>query len=204
MKRTILIAAIVLLTAACYAVAGHIVIEPDDHADDTDLSTIIPEVTLRVAGQSNNPVPFKVRSKIDGQGRAPTGDQVFAQEGVYFFNNNARLRMEFTTPVTEVSLAFSNGTGRLDAFDAADTLLDSYTTAALPTGVAETMTIVRPQGDIAYAVGYVPAGGGAFGRLDHLEFTPVPEPATWVLACMGLTGVVMWRRRNSRRRTGDG
>ncbi|MBC7854607.1 MAG: hypothetical protein IAF94_14340 [Pirellulaceae bacterium] len=58
--------------------------------------------------------------------------------------------------------------GRLEIFNSAGVLLDRYTTRVLNTGQSEVMKLVRPQGDIAYAI----ASGHAGTRimLDTLEW----------------------------------
>ena len=58
--------------------------------------------------------------------------------------------------------------GRLEIYNSAGVLLDRYTTAVLNTGNSEVMKLVRPQGDIAYALAYGHAGTKVV--LDTLEW----------------------------------
>ena len=59
----------------------------------------------------------------------------------------------------------------LEVYDAAGTLLASYTTESLSAGEVETMSITLAGGEIAYAVAYT--AEGSFGRLDNLQFGPL-------------------------------
>lgn len=172
-------------TLACGAGAQTCVIEPDDYADGTVLDHILPTVHLTSAGADNlpiPPVPFEVTAVGDLLDFATTGTNVFACANVPFWNNDQRLRMEFTSPVTFVTIDFAGGqyfaneTGRLDGYNVAGQLVASYVTAPQAAGHGETMTISRVATDIAWAVAYVPPGLGVFGRLDNLRFGIVPPP----------------------------
>ena len=111
--------------------------------------------------------------------------------------------MDFSNPANFIAIdfiggwSFTNDTGRMDVFNSAGTLLESYITSPLAAGSIETMTISRPAGDIAWAVAYVPLDGGDFGRLDNLRFMVVPEPGVAVLLLLG--GSVCLRRNLARR-----
>ena len=66
--------------------------------------------------------------------------------------------------------------GRLEIYNSAGVLLDRYTTAVLNTGNSQVMKLVRPQGDIAYAI----AGGHAGTKvvLDTLEWGATSSDVT--------------------------
>ena len=189
--------------------AQSVTLEPDNYTNGTVLNTIIPGLSLTTAGTNNlpiPPVPFDVTVQTDGFGYAPTGQKVFAQAGVPFFNNQVRLLMNFSTAVGFVSIDFAGGsgqtraeTGELDVYDASNNLLGSYVTQPRFGGEVETMSLSRPAADIAWAVAYVPLNQGSFGRLDHLVFSPVPEPSTLVFAVLSL-GAVGLQILHSRRR----
>ena len=160
-------------------------IEPDDYPDGTVLDHILPAVHLTSAGADNlpiPPVPFEVTAVGDLLDFATTGTNVFACANVPFWNSDRRLRMEFASPVSSVTIDFAGGqyftneTGRLDGYNAAGQLVASYVTAPQAAGHAETMTISRETADIAWAVAYVPPGLGVFGRLDNLRFGTVARP----------------------------
>jgi len=184
-----------------------VTLEPDDYADGTSLHTIIPQVTLWTLNQDNERVPlYEVRSTIDALGYAPTGDQVFSRAGVTFWDNSARLEMDFTTPVTMISIDFAGGTfaqteiGQLEIYDAGGGLIDTYLTQPRGAGEVEKMQFTRPQGDIASAIAYVADGNGTFGRLDNLSFVPIPEPSTLMLLCVGAVSLFacVWREFRQR------
>jgi hypothetical protein len=152
-------------------------IEPDDHADETELTRIDDHVTLNTTLDDNSIVSlFTVTATQDGQGLAPTGENVFGHANIPFFNNNRRLRMDFPHPARAVQVKFAGGTfhktevGRLQAYDGAGNLLAEHTTAELGPGESEVMTITRDVADIAWAIAYS-ANDDSFGRLDELTCT---------------------------------
>jgi hypothetical protein len=173
-----------------------LVIEPDHYADHTTLDFIAPQVRLVTADANNQPMPFFPITALteNSPGYAPTGTKVFGIAGVGFFNDNWRLRMNFTQPADYIALAFGGGnyfygeTARLDAFSNDGSLLASYTSQPLTGGSFETLTLSRPTADIAWAVAYLPPDGGSFARFDRLEFSVVPEPSK--VAFLALTAAV--------------
>ena len=171
------------------------IIEPDDYPDGTVLDHILPAVHLTSAGADNlpiPPVPFEVTAVGDLLDFATTGTNVFACANVPFWNTDQRLRMEFASPVSSVTIDFAGGqyftneTGRLDGYNAANQLVASYITAPQAADHAETMTISREATDIAWAVAYVPPGLGVFGRLDNLRFGAVPRPVLQLSMVSGI------------------
>ncbi len=176
------IASFVALGGLNHALAQFYVLEPDDYPNGTVLTTVLPQVRLGTTLSDNIVVPlFTVTATDDSMHYAPTGVRVFAHTNIPFWISDRRMRMDFDPPVAFVRLAFAGGTafdtdfGRLEIYDAADQLLDTYVTGPRGPGEVEEMQLVRPAGDIAYAIAYsVPGGGpyGPFGRLDHLVFGP--------------------------------
>lgn len=157
---------------------GTYTLSPDDYADDTDLTSESPHVTLYTAGDDNEVFElFEVTASEDGQGYAPSGNMVFGHAGIPFFNDDRRLKMEFQYYASNVTITFGGGTfstpetGRLEVYDAADNLLAEYVTQPLLTNESEVMSITRAGGDIAWAVAYIANGEGNFGRLDDLSYT---------------------------------
>lgn len=154
-------------------------IEPDAYSEGTVLDHLLPDVHLTSAGADNlpiPPVPFEVTAVGDLLDFATTGTNVFGCANVPFWNSDRRMRMEFAAPMSWVMIDFAGGqyfaneTGQLDGYNADNQKVASFTTAPLAAGHAETMTISRESGDIAWAVAYVPPGHGVFGRLDNLRF----------------------------------
>jgi len=190
------------LAAAAHAAPYVVTLEPDGFADGVELTLIVPEFSLQVAGTNNLPLGGvnKVTAESEGIYEPPTGTNVFGRNGIPFWNNNTRLRIDFTVPVEAISLIFASGgsseIGRLDAFDSSGTLIGSYVTAALANEAFETMVINRPQTDIAFAVAYSAPGEGNFGRLDLLQVT-VPEPSTAAMLGLGLLALTRRPRRDT-------
>jgi hypothetical protein len=154
------------------------IIEPDDYADETILTQINPYVTMSSTNSDNVPVAvWPVTAYTDGFGYAPTGTRVFSHANVPFWNNVRRLRLDFAAPASRVRIDFAGGdffhpeTGRIEAYNAANQPVGLYQSAPLGAGQVDTLDIVRDEGDIAWAVAYVPPDQGNFGRLDRLEFT---------------------------------
>lgn len=153
-------------------------IEPDDHAEGTELTNISEHVTLWTTADDNVPIElFTVTANDDGFDYAPTGNMVFGHANIGFWNNDRRLRMDFNALASAVSITFAGGTfgateiGRLQVYDIDDNLLAEYVADPLGPGEAEVMTINRASSDIAWAIAYIADGEGSFGRLDDLNFT---------------------------------
>ena len=158
-------------TGATYSVL------PDDYDAGTELTNIIPQVTLTTAGDDNEIFQlFNVTSAEDDLDLAPTPTRVFAHSDIPFFNNDRRLRMDFSAPVSHISILFAGGTffeteiGRLRAYDANDQLIGEYVTDPLESGEVEEMSITHATADIAWAVAFIAEDEGSFGRLDDLRF----------------------------------
>ena len=205
MLRTVALMMLAVLMLALRSESAIYMVEPDDYADGTALTSVNAKVAFSTLDQDDVVVPlFTVTAEEDGFGYAPTGTKVFAHAGVGFWLDIRKLRMDFAEPVSSISLSFAGGTnfdtdfGLLNVYNGSNVLLDSYLTAGMGPGQKETMTIRRPINDIAYAIAYsVPGDGpyGPFGRLDALVFdTAVPEPAAGG-ALLAALGMVAHRRR---------
>lgn len=181
------------------------IIEPDNYANGTVLNHVFPAVNLTTAGSDNLPIPpisFDVTASYDGFGFASTGTNVFGHAGVQFWNTNRRLRMDFTTPVSLLSIdfiggdLFTNDVAQLDAYNSSGILLASYISSPRASDSVETLTISRLAGDISWAVAYSGPGNGDFIRLDNLQFTTVPEPSTTMLLLLIGTVGLVWKRNS--------
>ena len=156
-------------------------VEPDDFAIGQNLSTIDPNVTLSEVPDVGSPPSSDVFSMNDGSGFASTGTQSFSGTNPYWGDIlAARMRMDFHVDVTSVSidavaadLFLFGDVGRLQIYDASNNLLGTYTTATLPQGAVETMTLASTT-PIAYAIAY---GLGSIMYLDNLSYT-TEEPST--------------------------
>ena len=154
------------------SINGHI--EPDDFPAGTTLNTVKPGVTLSIPGIVGTNIG--AYSSISS-----TGSLVFSTSGSSGeWYTSRRLRVDFASPTDFVSIdAVSDDSydlGTLEAYDASGNLVATYITSPLTYyGQYETMTVSRPQHDIAYvlASGY----GGEAINLDNLNFGS-SEPST--------------------------
>jgi hypothetical protein len=151
------------------------VVEPDRFANGTELTNAVPGVTFTEADSQNVQRGRGIVANLNAA-NASTGTLVFGR-GVFWFNDPARLRMDFYNPVQSISIDFKQtsgtGFGRLSVFDANNNLLQTFLSGRVPGGAATTLTITRPTADIAYAVAYSDdtVGSTPFGYLDNLRFT---------------------------------
>ena len=209
MKSSIFSVALVTLTtsAATTAHAATLTIEPDNYPDQTVLDHLIPGLTLSVTDAAETPSNFFTVTAITSPaGFQSTGTKVFAESNVDFWDPDFRLRMDFTNPVSGVSIDAIGGTnfntdlGILETYNAAGQLLHTYTTQPLAPNRIETMSIQDASPDIAFAVAYGikgSANSGPFLALDHLTLTnfTAPEPTTLTLLSSTALPLLTRRRR---------
>lgn len=181
---------------------AEIIVEPDNYPDRTELTSIVPQVTLNTTLSDNVPIPSFVVTATDD---SFTGRRVFAHFNIPFFFSERRLRMDFSGLVSSISLEFIAATslteyiGRLEAYDSQNNLVGTYVTSPL-IGTAETMFLSRPVADIAWAVAYSDPGASTLGRLDHLVFSDpvmVPEPSMTLLGVALMLAFIAARRFRS-------
>jgi len=150
-------------------------VEPDDFGQHAPLNH--PKVTLTTA------LGDEVVAKVAYP--ASTGNRVFAHKAssssvdVTWDSVSNHLRMDFSSPVAAIRLdavGKGNSYGRLEAYNAADMLVERYTTGQLGLGDVETMTISRSTPDIAYAIARGHMGSEV--NLDNLRFGPEIETLT--------------------------
>lgn len=147
------------------------VAEPDNFNEGTALTNVFRGVTLTTADDNNQILTFPIEAESAGE--ASTGSLAFSQ-------GSRRLMMDFTHPVSSVSIDFSadfaSRRGIMEAYDVDGNLVDAYLTQEI-TNAAETMTVFSNEGVIAYAVAYPDDNVSPFGTLDNLRFTQ-PELST--------------------------
>ena len=165
-----------LLTSGGGQVRQALAIEPDAYQHGTPISHVLTQVSLSGVGTT------VIRTAVTARVRdtSSTGTRVFNHMGPsgwnsFWLDDERELRMDFVHPTTSVSIDAVAKAGdprdvaKLEIYNAADTLLDTYLTGDLADGSSETMTLTRAQGDIAYALA---AGrNGHNVRLDNLQFT---------------------------------
>ena len=153
--------------------------EPDDFPEGTDLTNLIPGATLTTADSKNEMLSFKVRPDNAGFGPSSTGQYIFASEGIPWFDDSDRLRVDFYAPVESVSIDvigtsdLSAVYGRIEAFSDTGESLGFTRSRALLDRHVERITISRNQADIAFVVAYCDnayLSSNPFGRFDNLSF----------------------------------
>ncbi|MEE8451478.1 MAG: GEVED domain-containing protein, partial [Thermoguttaceae bacterium] len=143
-------------------------IEPDDYDANEVLNTIVAEATLTAVGSEVSANTVHAATS----GLASTGGNVLANDAGEVWSETRRLRIDFSTLVSMVSIDFIgddySDIGRLDVYDSDGNRLDAYLTESVGTGQSETMSLFLPTPEIAYAIarGY----GGQTGLLDNLVF----------------------------------
>ena len=147
------------------------VAEPDNFVEGAVLTNAIPGVTLTTADSENKILSFAIQAEDAPE--ASTGLLAFSQ-------GSRRLVMDFTNPVSSVSIdfgaSFASRRGILEAYDMDGNLVDSYLTQVLSNST-ETMSAISNAADIAYAIAYPDVSISPFGTLDNLRFTQ-PELST--------------------------
>jgi hypothetical protein len=164
-----------LVDAAGAPIATADTIEPDDYAGAGGLlNDVVPGITLTSVGTGVADDSVSAKRSTP----ASTGDHVFASFSsscggfcTDWTANSRNLRMDFALPASQLWIDAvgrnSGSIGRLEIYNSAGELLARHSTSALNEGDVETMTLSRPEDDIAYAI----AGGHSIGsvKLDNLR-----------------------------------
>jgi hypothetical protein len=159
-------------------------VEPDDYALGTLLSQVQATSQLAVTvSAANNDLGSEVA--VAASAMASTGSLVFASRSsdawtTSWSASGSQLRMDFSVPLSYVQLdAIGTGNrsyGRLEVYDAAGELLSRYTTGALGSGQRESMQLLRPTTDIAYAIARGHMSSAV--ELDNLHYGPEATAVT--------------------------
>ena len=195
--------AALLLCAAPAVASESFEIEPDSFADETVLNFIHPRVDLAIHDGILRPdfpedfgvfpdpdiIPVTAITNEDILGGyfTSTGTKTFGHGGIGFTSLSRALGLRFIGPANELSIDVIGSTnlsptvGVLEVYDAAGVLLEAVTSPELLRQEVSTLTITRPKFEIAFARAFSSDDHSHFGRFDHLRFTSIPEPASWLL-----------------------
>ncbi|MFO0797365.1 MAG: VCBS repeat-containing protein [Gemmataceae bacterium] len=152
-------------------------------AVNTDLTNAVPGATLTYINTGVNQVGRSIQV-ID---TVFNTSQRIGANIVGFFAGFEQLRVDFYRPSSSVSLDYfddvpgtgAGGTGRMEAYAADGTLLDVVLVPVQRGTTGGTMTISRPQADIAYVIAYTDPSTTANAYFDNLRFiTPESSGTT--------------------------
>jgi hypothetical protein len=202
-------AALACGSAMALAQAAPVVVDPDAFAPGTNISNAFAGVSLSAVGGGfgAGPAVFAIdsASQPNEPFTASTGRLVFgtnSQTFPHLFREPTflALRVDFATATDAVWIDFISNdgadTGFLQAFDAADNLLGTYTTASLGLNQFETMSLSFGSASIAYILASG-LDGASSGGLDHLRYnaaSTVPEPTALLLVGTALLALRLGRR----------
>ncbi len=158
------------------------VVEPDDFPNNQDIGESTPGLRISAVGSGTQSAAVRVAAF----GSASTGTKTFIHQrfgsiwSADWTEVSRRLRVDFDSPVTQVSLDAVAGTsdsiGRLDAYDAQGRIIARYTTGTLTPGEWETMTVQSADANIAYVI--AGSHGDTSVRLDRLVVGPSATTVT--------------------------
>ncbi len=133
-----------------------------------------PGMTFSLA-DSNNTIMAGVDIIARAHPTASTGDLVFGTEQVTHFAFEEKLRVDFDTDVSSVTIDFIGSRplptdiGTLEIFSRDGTLLDSTDSIALIEGDYQSLRLERTEADIAFMTAFTKRENGITGRLDALR-----------------------------------
>ncbi|QDV55789.1 cadherin domain-containing protein [Rosistilla oblonga] len=159
------------------------VIEPDDFLIDTDITNAIPGVTITVANRSDTLPHGLIEPRVDSQGLASTGSQVFSDRG-FQFSSGEGLRVEFYRDADSVQIdaigrsAGTQATVVMEAFDRDGRSIGTTRSGALSQGEREQLSIESAGGAIALVMIYEETGNAALVNYDHMVVTQKEATAT--------------------------
>ena len=154
-------------------------VDPDEFLPNQVLEFVADGLRLTTVNESNEPLGELVVAAADTV-VSPDG-QILTREGDPTWNSDRRLRVDFTSPASRVTIDFVAAAegdleqGVLTAFSASGDEIASTTSNFLTFGQMEQLSIEREGFDIGYVVAYT-AGEMAQGRLDNIQATLVDEP----------------------------
>ena len=162
--------------------------DPDAYAQDSNLKNVFGGVTITANGPDTDRVIYAVANPISGQTGRVFGTfdpNITNFTGVWTAASNRAsddsVRMDFTTPQTNVSLDVTgfdgNDFARLEAYDASGRLLSRTTTASLAAKQTVTLSVSRDVAEIAYVVAK-PHISGSSVVFDRLQMGAITSTKT--------------------------
>lgn len=107
------------------------------------------------------------------------------------FGWDGTILIRFDQLVSKVGLGVADSKGTPEIMSIFNSDFIQLETGVVPTGANTYSYFERTQGDIKYV-----AIKGDFFAIDDLQFSPVPEPSTYVLFGLGLLTLIGFRRRS--------
>ncbi|MCA9201086.1 MAG: hypothetical protein KDA87_26280, partial [Planctomycetales bacterium] len=163
-------------------------IEPDDYAEGSSVAHAISGVTLSAANFRNTPTSDVTAVT---ETLSSTGTKAFGNDQGTAWTNTHRLRMDFDSPVSFVSVDVigsrsSSESAIIIGYDSEGRQLVGAQSEGLFEGDTDTISISRAEADISYAIAYtVSIAVDGTARFDNLQFDGLLQEPT---AASGSTG----------------
>lgn len=196
MHKTVLL--VMLCGVLGIANAATIIADPDSFTAGTNLKNAFAGVTLTAVDASFNYLSDVI--SVQGSYKS-TGVRSFGHASAeYWYSSAYSMKAVFAAGASSVSLDFigddSGDPSIMKIYNVSGTLLATLNTnGTLGSGVVETLTYNRVQGDISYII--ASGNGGETVWIDNLRFTTeiVPEPTSLSLLALAICGILLYRKK---------
>ncbi len=170
-----------LVDAGGSPIALERLVEPDAQVPGALTSGAYANVSITAVGSDTNGTVA-----VSNDANATTGSRVFRPHSISrqgfsdTWNVRRQLRVTFANPTSRVSVDVVGGGaasyGRLEAYDSSGKLIARVTSAPMPSGESQTLTISRDLADIAYIQVYGHMETGV--KIDNLRYGPKTQIQT--------------------------
>ena len=149
------------------------VVEPDNYLPGTELTNLIPGMTITTGGFSSDLPDGTVTVATAEAGLASTGNRVFSA-GPFGFDSNDKLRIDFYRPVDEViidaigNFRFRTGIARLEAFNSNGESIAIARSPEISESVRSQLVVAPQGGGIAYVLIHDEQNAASFLNFDRL------------------------------------